>query len=100
LIIQKYKKYGDVILKLRDIIALLQSFKKTQLMFQQALFIFVLLFVGVVQAQNFPSQPIKERFAKLGVQAVPTGMDESKKFRELEKVKYAKLIQDNHIKAD
>jgi tripartite-type tricarboxylate transporter receptor subunit TctC len=43
---------------------------------------------------------VKDRFAKLGVEAVPTSMDETKKFLDAEKVKYAKLIKDNNIKAD
>jgi len=43
---------------------------------------------------------VKERFAKLGVEAVPTSMEETKKFLDAEKVKYAKLIKDNNIKAD
>jgi tripartite-type tricarboxylate transporter receptor subunit TctC len=43
---------------------------------------------------------IKEKFAKLGVEAVPTSPDETKKFLESEKQKYAKLIKDNNIKAE
>ena len=43
---------------------------------------------------------VKERFAKLGVEAVPTTPEETKKFLDLEKVKYTKLIKDNNIKAD
>jgi len=43
---------------------------------------------------------VKDRFAKLGVEAVPTTPEETKKFLDLEKVKYTKLIKDNNIKAE
>jgi tripartite-type tricarboxylate transporter receptor subunit TctC len=46
-------------LKLTAITGVLASLKKSHWMLQPVIFIFVLLFVGVVQAQNFPSKPIK-----------------------------------------
>ena len=43
---------------------------------------------------------IKERFAKLGVEAVPRTVEETKKFLDSEKQKYTKLIKDNNIKSE
>ncbi len=84
---------------------------------QQSVFIFILLFVSVAHAQTFPTKPIadaysktlftilgmpeiKERFAKLGVEAVPRSMEDTKKFLDAEKQKYTKLIKDNNIKGE
>ena len=82
------------------IIEFLLILKKQKLVIQQSMFIFILLFVGVVQAQNFPSKPMK-----VAVNYPPGGsgamsMGETKKFLEVEKVKYTKLIKENNIKAD
>ena len=33
--------------------------KQYKLFLQQTVFIFLLLFVGIIQAQNFPSKPLK-----------------------------------------
>ena len=46
-------------MKLTTFIGVLATLKKYHLMLQPAIFIFVLLFVGVVQAQNIPSKPIQ-----------------------------------------
>lgn len=43
---------------------------------------------------------VKERFAKLGVEAVPTSMGDTKKFVDAESAKYAKLIKENNIKGN
>ncbi len=82
------------------IIEFLLILKKQKLVIQQSMFIFILLFVGVVQAQNFPSKPMKAvvTFPRGG--SAVTSMYETKKFLEVEKIKYTKLIKDNNIKAD
>jgi hypothetical protein len=46
-------------LKLKAIIGVLTSLNKYHLMLQPVIFIFVLLFVGVVQAKNIPSKTIQ-----------------------------------------
>ncbi|BDW10864.1 hypothetical protein PSHI8_09460 [Polynucleobacter sp. SHI8] len=46
-------------MKLTALIDVLASLKKSHLMLQPVIFIFVLLFVGVVQAQNIPPLPIQ-----------------------------------------
>jgi hypothetical protein len=52
-------KSGDSILKLKAIIGILVTLRKYHLMLQPVIFIFVLLFVGVVQAKNIPSKTIQ-----------------------------------------
>jgi len=96
-------------LKITAIIGVLASIKISQWMLRSVIFIFVLLFVGVVQAQIFPSKPIKvivthspSRCLDLitrGVEQKLGGFCGQPDEIDVEKVKYGKLIKDNHIKA-
>lgn len=77
----------------------LEAYKKQyRVLFQQVLFIFLLVFVQIIQAQTFSSKPIKgivtyplggssdlntrEVAQKLSVEAVPTTL-QTKKFLDL-----------------
>ena len=62
-------------------------------MIQQAMFIFVLLFVGVVQAQNVPSK-------SLTVDVTFDSPQETQLLRHADQLKYAHLIKDNNMKVD
>jgi hypothetical protein len=97
-------------LKLTAIIGVLASLKKYHLMLQPVIFIFVLLFVGVVQAQNIPSKQIQVIVtyppgdsSDLMTRVIEQKLEKSWSqpvVIEVEKVKYLKLIKDNNIKAD
>ena len=80
-------------MNLSAIIHSLLILKKHKLIIQQAMFIFVLLFVGVVQAQNFPSKSLK-------VIVTNDSMQETQQFLDAGQLKYAKLMNDNNMKAD
>ena len=96
-------------MKLTTIMGVLATLKKYHLMLQPVIFIFVLLFVGVVQAQNISSKPIQI------IVNCPSGSSdimtlvEGQKLGELwikpvaievEKVKCVILFKDNSIKVD
>jgi tripartite-type tricarboxylate transporter receptor subunit TctC len=53
---------------------------------------------ALLKISNMPD--VKEKFANLGVEPMPMTPEETKRFLEQEKVKYAKLIKDNNIKAE
>jgi len=96
-------------LKLTTIMGVLATLKKYHLMLQPVIFIFVLLFVGVVQAQNIPSKPIQiivncpsgssdimtlvegQKLGELWIKSVAI---------EVENVKCVILFKDNSIKVD
>jgi hypothetical protein len=96
-------------LKLTTFIGVLATLKKYYLMLQPVIFIFVLLFVGVVQAQNIPSKPIQiilncpSGSSDISTLVVGQKLDElwsQPEAVEVEKVTYVKLFKDNSIKVD
>jgi hypothetical protein len=80
-------------LNLSAIIQSLLILKKHKLIIQQAMFIFVLLFVGVVQAQNVPSK-------SLTVDVTFVSMQETQLLLHADQLKYAQSTKDNNMKVD
>ena len=97
-------------MKLTAIIAVLASIKKSHEMFKPIIFIFVLLFVGVVQAQSLPFSPVRISFTYSPSDSSPpiTHLVGQKLGEfwdqpvviEVEKIKHAELIKDNNFKVE